>query len=77
MAVIDRPEVAALIKDMRNDELELVRKANIAFKCHYIDCGICPFNYCDDRAQMPAGYVGCIFADAGTELSLRKLDNEG
>lgn len=77
MATINSPEVAQVIKDMNNDELELVREANIAFKCSYIDCGICPFNYCDDRAQMPAGYIGCIFADAGTELSLRKLDNEG
>ena len=77
MAIKDRPEVAELIKDMGNDELELVRKAHIAFECNYIDCGMCPLNYCDDRAQMPAGYTGCIFADAATELNRRKQDNEG
>lgn len=77
MATINSPEVAQVIKDMNSDELEMVRKANIAFKCNYIGCGICPFNYCDDGAQMPAGYVGCIFADAVTELNLRKQDNEG
>lgn len=75
MAVIDRPEVAALIKDMDNDELELVRKAHIAFECNYVDCGICPFNYCDDFMQN--GYIGCIFADADTELRIRKQGNEG
>lgn len=72
MATINSPEVAQVIKDMDNDELELVIKAHIAFECNYIDCGICPFNYCD--YYMENGYVGCIFADAVTELNLRKQD---
>ena len=77
MANINRPDVAEIIKDMPNEELEMIKTANVAFKCHYVDCGICPFNYCDDNSQTPNGYVGCIFADAVTELKIRKQHDEG
>ena len=77
MAIINRPEVAELIKGMTNDELEMCHKANVAIKCSHMDCDACPFNYCDDNPQTPNGYVGCIFADAYTELKIRKKHGEG
>lgn len=75
MAVINRPEVAAIIKDMTNDKLELVGEAYTAFECEGVDCSSCPFNYCDHFIQ--DGYVGCILADAVTELSIREQGGEG
>lgn len=77
MTIINRPEVAEIIKDMTNEELEMIRTAQVAFKCEYVHCGICPFNYSDCNLLIPNGYVGCIFADAVTELKIRKLHGEG
>lgn len=75
MEVINRPEVAAIIKDMANDKLELVGAAYAAFECDSVDCGSCPFNYCDHFIQ--DGYAGCILADAVTELSIREQGGDG
>ena len=68
---VDRPELANVIKFASDEMLEMLREANIAFKCSMFDCTECPFNYSDNAAATPRGYCGCILADAGTEQSIR------
>ena len=64
--------IAMLIRLADDAVLAMIGEANIAYKCSYFDCDICPFNYCDDVTKIPKGYCGCIFADAGAELNIRK-----
>lgn len=75
MSNANYPELARLIKAADDEVLEMIGEANIAYKCSSFECDTCPFNYCDgiSKVFIPRGYCGCIFADAGTELNIRKL----
>lgn len=76
MSIVARPELVTLIKSADFEMLAAIREANTAFKCSSFDCNDCPFNYAG-FGELPKGYCGCIFADAGTERNRRGTHTGG
>lgn len=77
MNIVERPELANVIKSASDELLVMLREANIVFKCSMFSCSECPFNYSENIAATPSGYCGCILVDAGTEQNIRRNHTEG